>query len=58
MSISKDIKELGLPGSKHVYEEAELTKDVFYGWVRRYRRAVILMAKGILYERENDEQNF
>ena len=55
MSISKEIKELGLPGSKHVYEEAELTKDVFYGWVRRYRRAVILMAKGLLYEREEND---
>ena len=54
MSISKDIKKLGLPGSKHVYEEAELTKDVFYGWVRRFPRAVILMAKGLIYERERE----
>lgn len=57
MSISKEIKELGLPGSKHVYEEAELTKDVFYGWARRFPRAVILMAKGLLYEREHDEHS-
>ena len=54
MSISQDIKELGLPGSKHVYEEAEISKDVFYGWAKRFPRAVDLMAKGLLYERDRE----
>ena len=54
MSISKDIKRLGLPGSKYVYEEAEISKDVFYGWVDRFPRAVDLLAKGLLYERERE----
>lgn len=50
MSISDDIKELGLPGSKHVYEEAEISKDVFYGWANRFPRVIDLLAKGCAYE--------
>jgi len=55
MSISNDIKELGLPSSKYVYDGAGISKFVFYDWVKRRSRVIELIAKGLVYEREKIE---
>lgn len=52
MGISEEIKGYGLPGSKYVYEEAEVSRDVFYGWVIRHPRVIELLIKGCLREME------
>lgn len=55
MKVSEKIKSYGLPGTKYVYEQVGVSRDVFYGWSRRFPRVVDLICKGLIKEREDGE---
>jgi hypothetical protein len=55
MSISKQIKEAGLPSAKFVYDRAGISRDLFYTWLKNRPAIIDLVVKGCLYEKRDDE---